>query len=126
MNYQFKKFEGRNERFEDRITITKSYSIGFPTRFYNDNNVKNFKYAVLFWDEKNRAIGVGLTNNEEEKNKFSIMHNSTGYGGGVVARSFFRSLGIDPKKYYGRYDWEKNDVDGFGKIFVIKLKERND
>jgi len=41
MPYNFKKFEGRNARLESRITITKSNSIGFPTKFYVDNKIKD-------------------------------------------------------------------------------------
>ena len=87
MEYQFKKFEGRNVRLEDRITITKSNSMGFPQKFYQDNNIKDYKYVVFFWDEQNQAIGIHFTNNEEEKNKFSIIHSKTGYGGSVATRS---------------------------------------
>ena len=48
MEYNFKKFEGVNSRSEDRITITKNNSIGFPTKFYNDNNIKRFEYVCYF------------------------------------------------------------------------------
>lgn len=124
MEYQFKKFEGRNIRQENRITITKSNSIGFPQKFYRDNGIKNFRYVVLFWDEGNKAVGVYFTNDEKEKNKFTIIHSKKGYGGGVVVRSFFRMYNIDPKIYHGRYEWGKYNLEGVGEIFVIKLKER--
>lgn len=121
--YQFKKFEGRNQRLEDRITITQSNSIGFPQKFYQDNRIKDFKYVLLFWDEKKKAIGINFTNDEKEKNKFTIIHSKKGYGGTVSMRSFFRSYGIDPKIYHGRYIWEKYNLEGVGDIFAIKLKE---
>ncbi|MFA6548295.1 MAG: hypothetical protein WCT11_05190 [Candidatus Magasanikbacteria bacterium] len=123
MEFNFKKFEGRNVRQEDRITLTKSHSIGFPQKFYNDNNIKSFKSAVLFWDDANKAIGVLFTNDESEKNKFSIIHSKEGYGGSVVARSFLRFNNIDPKIYHGRYEWEKHNQEGVGDLFVIKLRE---
>ena len=124
MGYQFQKFEGRNVRLEDRMTVTKSYSMGFPTKFYKDKGIKDFKYVVLFWDANNRAIGLFFTNNESERNKFAVIHSKAGYGGSVIARSFFRSYGIDPKLYHGRYEWEKHSLEGVGELFVIKLKER--
>lgn len=125
MDYNFKKFEGRNVRLEDRITITKSNSIGFPMKYYRDNAIKNKKYVVLFYDDVKKAIGIHFMNNEEEKNKFSIIHSKAGYGGSVVVRSFFRTYNIDPKLYYGRYEWEKINYEGVGEIFVINLKERS-
>ena len=126
MEYQFKKFEGRNVRLEDRITITKSNSMGFPQKFYQDNNIKDYKYVVFFWDEQNQAIGIHFTNNEEEKNKFSIIHSKTGYGGSVATRSFFKSSSIDQKKYHGRYNWEKHNLEGVGSLFVIKLTDKKE
>lgn len=120
--YQFIKFEGRNLRLEDRITVTKSHSIGFPQKFYQDNNVKNYKYAVLYWDDKNKAIGIKFTNDEKEKNGFSIIHSKIGYGGGISAKSLFKTYHIDPAIYYGRYEWKKYNQEGVGEIFVINLK----
>lgn len=108
---------------EDRITITKSNSIGLPTKFYQDNQIKNFKYATLFWDEKNKAIGIHFAN-EEEKSGFKIIHGKK-YGGQIVVRSFLKSYNIDPQVYYGRYEWEKHELEGVGEVFVIRLKERS-
>ncbi len=123
MEYNFRKFEKKNIRQESRITITKSYSIGLPQKFYDDNGVRNFKYAVLFWDEGNRAIGINFTN-EPEKGCFKVIHNQK-YGGQVVARSFFRGNDINTEKYRGRYEWEKYEMEGIGDLFVIKLEERS-
>lgn len=124
MDYQFKKFEGRNVRLEDRITITKSNSIGFPQKFYQDNKIEGFKYVVLFWDEKSKAIGINFINDVEEKNKFTIIHSGK-YGGSIVVRSFFRTYGINLDIYHGRYEWEKHNIEGVGDVYVIKLEEKN-
>ncbi len=124
MEFQFKKFENRNVRMEDRITITKaSFSMGFPQKFYRDNKISNFKYVVLYWDENNKAIGVHFTNDEEEKNKFRIIVSKDGYGGGIAIKSFLKFYNINPKKYYGRYEWEKKNLENIGETYIIKLKE---
>lgn len=124
MVYNFQKFEGRNIRLENRITITKSNSIGFPSKFYNDNKIKDFKYVVLYWDGGNKAVGIKFTNDENEKSKFTIIHSKIGYGGSVVARSFFKLYEIDPKVYHGRYDWEKQNIDGIGEVYAIKIESK--
>jgi len=123
MDYNLKEFTGRNERLETRMTITKSYSIGFPTKFFKDNKINDYKYVVLFFDEVKKAIGIKFTNDDVKKNKFAIIKSKSGFGGSVVVRSFFKSFNIDPIIYYGRYDYEKIIQEGFGEIYVINLKE---
>src|SRR3989338_3972893 len=113
MSFSFEKFENRHARHEDRITVTKSNTIGFPSQFYHKNGIKDFKYAVLFWDAANSAIGINFTNDEtEKKNAFLIARSKDGYGGSISARSFFRHYGIDPMTYYGRYNWQKESQAG--------------
>lgn len=123
MEYNFKKFDKKNVRMESRITITKSNQIGFPTKFYQDNGIKDFKCVILFWDDGNQAIGIYFTNNEKEKGSFKIIHSNQGYGGSIIARSFFRTHGIDPQKYHGKYEWQKYNLSGTGEVFVVQLKE---
>ena len=122
--YKFQKFENRNARLENRISVTRSNSIGFPTQFYRNNNIKQFKYVVLYYDQDKKAIGIRFTNNEEDGNKFSIIHSKKGFGGSAVIRSFFRTYNINLKKYYGKYEWKKRAPEGIGELFVIDLKER--
>lgn len=123
MDYNLKEFTGRNERLETRMTITQSYSIGFPTKFFKDNKINDFKYVVLFFDDVKKAIGINFTNDDVKKNKFTIIKSKSGFGGSVVVRSFFKTFDIDPAIYHGRYDFEKVNQEGFGEIFVINLKE---
>lgn len=121
--YSFKKFEETGGRYETRITITSHNSIGFPTRFYEQNNISGYKYVVLYYDESKKAIGLQFTNNEEEKHKFTIIKSKKGYGGSVVATSFFKKYELDTKKYKGKYEWKKMESD-FGTLFVIDLGEK--
>jgi len=126
MAFSFVKFEGRNKRVEDRITVTKSAGIGFPTQFYKDNGIAENKYAVLYWDAQNRAIGIKFTNEEGDKASFVILKSKKGYGGNIAAKSFFKAYDIDTKRVYGRYDWEKTEIPEIGLIYTISLKERSE
>ena len=105
--------------------MTKSKSIGFPTKFYQDNNLSNYNSVVLYYDEEQKAIGIQFTNSEEEKHKFHII-KSLKYGGGIVATSFFKTHNIDTNIYRGRYIWEKVNQEGIGELFVIKLEARSE
>lgn len=124
MDFNFKKFEQIHQRFENRMSLTKSNSIGLPTGFYNSNNIKDLKFISLFWDQERLAIGIQFHNNEAEKSRFKIIHNKSGLGASVVVRSFFTVNQIDPKKYYGKYSWQKINQEGIGELYVMELKER--
>ena len=124
--FNWKKFESVNARLEDRITVTKTGAIGFPTKFYQDNKIKEYKYVVIYHDERQGSIGVHFTSDENEKSKFTILHSNQGYGGSAVIRSFFKVSNIDPKKYYGRYDFSIVNTEGIGRLYVFQLKERED
>lgn len=122
--YNFKKFEEINKRSEGRITVTGSNGFGLPTKFYRDNQIYDFKYVVLYWDQDKKVVGMHFTNDKDEKSKFSIV-KSKKYGGMVSAKSFFTKNEIDAKLYKGRYDYEKHDEPGVGRLYVIRLVERN-
>lgn len=124
MDYNFKKFDKRNIRVEDRITITKSNTFGFPTKFSVDNNIKRYKYVILYYDKNKKAIGLHFTNDEEDKNKFSVNKHEK-YGASVIARSFFRTNSIDTKVHHGRYKWKTQKIDNIGKLFIIELDNKN-
>ena len=123
MDYNFSKFKNTHGRYESRITVTASRSIGFPTLFYNKNNIGSYKYVILYLDDKQKAIGIQFSNDEEEPHKFTLIKSKAGYGGNIVATSFFKRYGIDPKVYKGKYNWKKVKTQ-FGELFVIELRER--
>jgi len=121
----FEKFENRHKKAEERITITRSNSIGFPAQFYNDNNIKDFISVELFWNADTREIGIVFTKEEpEKKSGFTIAKSKEGYGGSIVARSFFKYYKIDTKVVYGKYEWTKVSQPGTEDMFVISLVNR--
>lgn len=122
----FVKFEQMNARLEDRITITARSSFGFPTKFYQDNKIDQYKFVTLFFDPDNAEVGFSFHNNEEEKHKFKILKSKQGYGGSIVASSFFRVNNLDPKIYRNRYEWRKENIPEVGELYIIKLKPREE
>jgi hypothetical protein len=121
MAYQFVKFENTGGKYETRISITASRSIGFPTKFYKDNNINRYKYVILFYDEEKKAVGIKFTRDEDEPHKYTIIKGEK-YGGSVVATSFFKKYNIDATKFKGKYKWRKVRTD-FGILFVIEIQE---
>jgi hypothetical protein len=120
--FNFKKFEKTNQRTETRIAITAHNSIGFPTKLYQDNHLENYKFVVLYYDMDEKAVGMRFIGDEEERHKFKLIKSKQGYGASVVATSFFKINGIDPKVYRGKYSWEKIDQPEIGELYVIKLQ----
>jgi hypothetical protein len=126
MEYTFVKFEHTNQKNTDKITVTPRNAFGFPTKFFKDENIASYNYAVLFYDVNNKAVGIHFTNSTEEKHKFSIIKSKQGYGGSIVATSFFMTYNIDSKLYRGKYNWEKKNQTGIGVIYIIVLKEKEE
>ena len=124
IEFNFKKYEKVNARFENRVTITLSRSFGFPARFCQDNKLDMFKYVVLYFDEENKAIGFCFTSDALEKNKYSLIRSKKGYGALVVASSFFKNYKLDPKKYRGKYEPKRKNITGIGRLFIINLKDK--
>lgn len=131
MEFNFVQHTATGKRFEDRITVTRSRSIGLPTQFFLDNKIKDFKYATLFFDKERSAIGIVFANDESTPGKITITRNNQGYGGHILATSFFKANRINTKRFAGRYDYEKKPVrelglDADGEMFIIELKEKED
>lgn len=127
MEYNFQKFTAVGKRFENRITVTRNRAIGFPTQFCKENNIKRYKYAILFYDANQNAIGIKFSNDDSESGKITINHSAY-YGGHINANGFFKSHRINTKRFSGRYDYEKKKlrplgIDEDGDLFVITLKD---
>jgi hypothetical protein len=131
MSYTFQRFTEVGKRFEDRITVTRGRSIGLPTRFYADNSISKYKYAILLYDKDKNAIGIHFTNNEDEPGRIAITKSKENYGAHILGTSFFRANRINSKKYAGRYEYKKltpeesglSDLDA---LFVFELKEKEE
>lgn len=118
------KFTNVNKRREERLTVTRSGAMGFPSQFYLDNSVRDYKYTVLYFDQDQMKVALQFSNDDNEKDKISIIHSKTGNGGYIQARNFFKSYKLDPGIYVGRYDYSKETDPTIGQLLVIKLKEK--
>lgn len=128
MDYSFIKHTQVGKRFEERITITRTRHIGFPTQFYKDNDIENYNFAVLYYDKEKGVIGIKFTVDREE-GAISIARHNKGYGGYVSATSFFKSNRINTKRYAGRYEYKKMPLSQLGmneegNLYIIELKEK--
>lgn len=118
------KFTNVNKRREERLTVTRSGALGFPSQFYIDNSVGDYKYVVLYFDQAQMEIGLQFSSDDNEKDKISIIHSKAGNGGYIQARNFFKSYKLDPSIYVGRYEYSKEKDPTIGQLLVIKLREK--
>lgn len=131
MDYSFIKHTQTGKRFEDRITVTRNRSIGLPTQFCEENKVKDYKFAILFYDKAKNAVGIKFTNEGAEQGKIAISKNNQGYGAHILATSFFKANRINTKKYTGRYEYTKLSlgdvgIEEDGSLFIINLIEKEE
>src|SRR5258708_15113218 len=115
------KFTSVKQRSVDKISITGSYTFNFPRKFYEDNNLSDFKYVTIYYNKDEMSIGFEFNNNDEEKNNFKIQKNENGFGAFISATSFFKTNSIDVSRFKGRYDPSILEIPEIGKLFVIKL-----
>ncbi|MGD8373612.1 MAG: hypothetical protein PVI21_02020 [Candidatus Woesebacteria bacterium] len=127
----FERFSNFNSRSgKSYANITRNYAINFSSGFGEENGIAKFKYAVLYFDKKDCAIGVKFTNNATEEAKFVAGKKQASSGVTVIARSFFKKYDIDLEKYdkirYAPYKTKLRDIgiDEPGIMYVIKLEER--
>ncbi|MFZ2200041.1 MAG: hypothetical protein WAV40_04610 [Microgenomates group bacterium] len=122
-DYKWIKFEGVNKREEDRITVTSTRAFGFPTKFSQDHDLKNFDYVTLFFDKEKMAVGFRFHSDKDEPHKYKLLKSNQGYGANAMAMSFFKQNNVDAHKYRGRYPYEKISDPALGEIYIIELKE---
>lgn len=119
----FVKFEGVKKHEEDSITVTGTRAFGFPTKFYKEHGLANFKYVTLFFDKVKLAVAFRFHSDENEPHKYSLLKSKEGYGANAMAMSFFKLNGIEAKKYRGHYPYTIQNHPTLGDLYFIALKE---
>lgn len=77
---------------------------------------------MLYFDPEQNKIALQFSNDDNEKDKITIIHSKSGDGGYIQARNFFKSYKIDPINYASRYEYKKEKDPVIGEILTIKLK----
>lgn len=97
-------------RVVDKITITKNYSINFPSAFYKINNLAGKTYALLFYNKSTSQIAI-MFKDEYDERGFKISAPNNGKNGGyITARNFFTLNELVDKIKTGRYSYERKET----------------
>lgn len=123
-NYNFILFENNKSNIysESKISLTKTYTIGLLKKFYIDNNIDKFKYALLLYDPLKKTVAIVFTKNKQ-KGSFAVTHDKRGKGANISVKTFMKANNISPNTYYGSYDWKKYTIEGFGEGFIFELRK---
>lgn len=120
-----KKFEEYGAKISRKISVNKSFSLGFPPTLCKEEELLKFDHVILYFDVSQEVIGIRFVQHENEGEGFKINEYGEGNkrGASIIARSFFNKYNIDPKRYYGKYEFKKITNDE-GEIYLIQLKPR--
>lgn len=123
-----KKFEEYGSKISRKISLNKSFSFGLPPAFYKEQGISNYTHAYLFFDEVQKVIGIQFFKiSEGEKGvKINTYGEGDDMGATFIARSFFNKHNIDPRKYHGKYEFTKENVEVIGEVFLFQLKEHRE
>lgn len=117
----FEKFESNGRGFTPVVSITTTNMIGFNQGAVHHYKLKDYSYALIYFDKELNRIGVTFTNDPNEKGTKNLRHRKSG-GADVSAKAFFDYHGIDvksvAKKYIPEHDNDNNMI-----IFTMTNKE---
>ena len=122
----FKLFESTGAKLStNAISISSNFGFGFLSGFHHRNNIKDFNYVSLLYNDKDDAIGF-MFSKDRIKGTFKMTHSDRNTSAGVVCRSFFTSNKIDDriKNLVGHYEPKEINSQELGKIFYIDLREK--
>ena len=116
----FKRFTEKKYRSgkigEPMMSVLKSAQMSFNTPAMRQFELFDFDYAVLYFDEDTRTVGIMLTNDDGEDGVYKLIKRETG-GYGISARKFLNFHEIDfseSRSYPLEFDEETN-------LYVFKI-----
>jgi hypothetical protein len=110
----------RNSR---RISVTRSFSFGFPPAFFAEHGLDAFDYVEIYFDKQQLAVAFRFLKGPSDASfKFIKYAEGTKRGGTFVAKSFFTGNDIQPDEVNGKYDVERTLVGG-DEVYVIQLQK---
>jgi hypothetical protein len=114
----FEKFINTGARVgKPKISIWSRGQIGLNRGAIEKYRIKNFNFAVIYYDKENKKVGIKFTNDNNEEGTIKLVKRNSG-GFSFSASSFLNSYGIDyekTKQYPLTYDESNN-------LYVFKLE----
>lgn len=120
MGFDFEKFVEVAASYDAKITVRqKTGQIGFSSGAINLYEIDRYSHAVLFFDRKERVVGIKLTNKQDEAGAIPINRRpSNTY---LSARNFLNKYGVD---YSRSHRHELNKDESTGMLYFVADREQ--
>lgn len=107
----FEKYEGQRPRgSKDIVSIRKNGQIAFNSKSVQSFEVKNFKYAFLYYDKVNDVIGIELHNSKGRGARKITMLGGTALISGSAFLKHFNIAIKKAKKFEPEFDASKKMI----------------
>ena len=107
----FEKYEGQRPRgSKDIVSIRKNGQIAFNSKSVQSFDVKNFKYAFLYYDKDREVIGIELHNAKGRGARKITMLGGTALISGSAFLKHFNISIKKAKKFEPKYDVTKKMI----------------
>ncbi len=116
----FERFVRTFRSSASKVSISSRGQISFNTVSTGKFNLERFDYAVVFYDEATRRIGIHFTSDAAEKGAKIITKRPNGLS--IYARAFLRYYDLIPEEnetYDVSYAKEED-------MYVIQLKSKSE
>ena len=116
----WEKFTITRRSFKPKISIRGKSQIGFNTAAIEDFKLKDYKFAVLYYDKENKRIGVKPTNDKDEEGVRKLRVRELA-GASLPARAFIEYHGLgnfSGQRFNAEFDKQE-------KMIVATLVEKN-
>jgi hypothetical protein len=118
--FKFEKFVDTDKSFSARVTIRqRTGQFGFNAGAINLHKVRDFKFAVLYFDRESQVVGIGLTN-EIETGAIEIKQAASNTY--VRAKNFCDKYGIDYSESHA-HELKKQEESG---LLYIELERKEE
>jgi len=123
MKFEFVRFTETGSSFAARVTVRQTGQFGFNSGAINSFNISGYEFCVLYFDPKQRVVGIELPH---EKCEAAIPIRKSESNTYIRAKNFCDRYAIDYSKSY-RYDLKKDASTGYLYFEVSKQKtDQND
>ncbi len=122
-SHRLSKKPRKRRRSFDGLTISKFKRISLPHEFCLKNKIKQYHYAVFYFDTTIPAIGIAFTTIKEPDCVLITWYQQTDTAF-LSCANFFRANGLDATRLAGRYPYTVAQTEAGRPLYVIHLAKK--